>query len=242
MGETVNFSGIKVDNVTLAEAVARVESLIAAGKPSLVVTPNPEMIVAAQEDVELRALINGADLRVPDGISMVVVKKILGDPLKERVSGIDLMQQLLMVSASKGYKVFFFGSSPGIAEAAAVQAAKNYPGLKVVGSQHGYFRQEEEAKIIEKIKGAKPDLLFVGLGAGRQEKWLAANLTLLGTPVGMGIGGSLDAISGKVKRAPVLAQKLYIEWLYRLLQQPWRWRRQIALIRFLILMFFPRKK
>ena len=240
MGETVDFSGLKVDNVTLAEAVAKVESLIAAGKPSLVVTPNPEMIVAAQEDSELRALINGAALRVPDGISMVVVKKILGDPLKERVSGIDLMQQLLVVSAQKGYKVFFLGSAPGVADAAAAKARELNPGLKVVGTSDGYFK--DEAALRAKIIAAKPDILFVGLGAGRQEKWLAANQTLLGVPVGMGIGGSLDAISGKVKRAPVLVQKLYIEWLYRLLQQPWRWRRQIALIKFLLLMFFPRNK
>lgn len=240
MGETIDFSGLKVDNVTLAEAVAKVESLIAAGKPSLVVTPNPEMIVAAQDDAELRDLINGAALRVPDGISMVVVKKILGDPLKERVSGIDLMQQLLVVSAQKGYKVFFLGSAPGVADAAAAKARELNPGLKVVGTSDGYFK--DEAALRAKIIAAKPDILFVGLGAGRQEKWLAANLTKLGVPVGMGIGGSLDAISGKVKRAPVLVQKLYIEWLYRLLQQPWRWRRQIALIKFLLLMFFPRNK
>lgn len=240
MGETVDFSGLKVDNVTLAEAVAKVESLIAAGQPSLVVTPNPEMIVAAQDDLELRDLINGAALRVPDGISMVVVKKILGDPLKERVSGIDLMQQLLVVSAQKGYKVFFLGSAPGVADAAAAKARELNPGLEVVGTSDGYFK--DEAALRAKIIAAKPDILFVGLGAGRQEKWLAANQTLLGVPVGMGIGGSLDAISGKVKRAPVLVQKLYIEWLYRLLQQPWRWRRQIALIKFLLLMFFPRNK
>lgn len=240
MGETVDFSGLKVDNVTLAEAVARVESLIAAGKPSLVVTPNPEMIVAAQEDAELRALINGAALRVPDGISMVVVKKILGDPLKERVSGIDLMQKLLAVSAQKGYKVFFLGSASGVADLAAAKARELNPGLKVVGTSDGYFK--DEAALRAKIIAAKPEILFVGLGAGRQEKWLAANLSNLGVPVGMGIGGSLDAISGKVKRAPVLVQKLYLEWLYRLLQQPWRWRRQIALAKFLILMFFPRNK
>ena len=238
----VDFSGLKVNNVTLAEAVAKVESLIAAGQPSLVVTPNPEMIVAAQEDSELRALINSAALRVPDGISMVVVKKLLGDPLKERVSGIDLMQQLLAVSAQKGYKVFFLGSAPGVAEEAARKVREKYPGIRIHGTRDGYFQATDEEMLIEQIKTSKPDILFVGLGAGRQEKWLAANLTKLGVPVSMGIGGSLDAISGKVKRAPALVQKLYIEWLYRLLQQPWRWRRQIALIKFLLLMFFPRNK
>jgi N-acetylglucosaminyldiphosphoundecaprenol N-acetyl-beta-D-mannosaminyltransferase len=240
VGETVDFSGLKVDNVTLAEAVAKVESLITAHQPSLVVTPNPEMIVAAQDDTELRAVVNNAALRVPDGISMVVVKKLLGDPLKERVSGIDLMQRLLAVAAKKGYKAFFLGSAPGVADEAAVKARELNPGLLVVGTNDGYFK--DEAALRAKIMAAKPDLLFVGLGAGRQEKWLAANLTKLGVPVGMGIGGSLDTIAGKVRRAPVLVQKLYIEWLYRLLQQPWRWRRQISLIKFLILMFFPRKK
>ncbi|MBU0502074.1 MAG: WecB/TagA/CpsF family glycosyltransferase [Candidatus Margulisbacteria bacterium] len=223
----MDFAGIKVDNITLDEAASKILEFIKAGTPRLIVTPNPELIVAAQEDQELRKIINNASLRVPDGISMVVVSKILGQPLKERVSGIDLM---LKVCEQENPRVFLLGGKEGIAEAAA-QKLK----AKVVGTQNGYF--EDEAKVIEKIKVTKPDVLFVGLGGGRQERWANHHLQELGVPVVMTIGGSLDVISGQKKRAPKIFQKLYIEWLYRLITEPNRWKRQLALPKFLWLMF-----
>jgi len=228
----VDFSGVQVDNVTLDEAVARIEMMIASGKPHLVTTPNPEMIVAAQDDVELREIVNKADLRIPDGISMVVVSRILGASLKERVSGIDLMMKLIEVSALKGYSIFLLGSAPGVAEEAAENLLNRYPGLKIVGTYDGYFRDDSE--VIPKIVEAEPDLLFAGLGAGRQEKWLDHHLAELKT-VGMGIGGSLDVISGRKKRAPEWVRAMYIEWLYRLITEPQRWKRQLALPKFLYL-------
>ncbi len=228
----VDFSGVQVDNVTLDEAVARVEMFIASGKSHLIVTPNPEMIVAAQDDEELRETVNKADLRPPDGISMVVVSRILGTPLKERVSGIDLMMKLIEVSAIKGYSIFLLGSAPGVAEDAAENLINNYPGLKIAGTHDGYFRDDSE--VVPKIVEAEPDLLFAGLGAGRQEKWLNHHLAELKT-VGMGIGGSLDVISGRKKRAPGWIRALYIEWLYRLITEPQRWKRQLALPKFLYL-------
>lgn len=228
----VDFSGVQIDNITLNEAVSRVEMFIASGKPHLIVTPNPEMIVAAQDDAELREIVNKADLRVPDGISMVVVSRILGTPLKERVAGIDLMLKLIEVSAWKGYTVFILGSAPGVAEEAAKNLLAKYPNLKIVGTHHGYFSDDSEA--LKKIMESEPDILFAGLGAGRQEKWLNHHLPELKT-VGMGIGGSLDVISGRKKRAPKWAQVLYIEWLYRLFTEPQRWKRQLALPKFLYL-------
>jgi N-acetylglucosaminyldiphosphoundecaprenol N-acetyl-beta-D-mannosaminyltransferase len=228
----VDFSGVQVDNITLNEALARIEMMIASGKPHLVITPNPEMIVAAQDDVELKETINKADLRLPDGISMVVVSRMLGTPLKERVSGIDLMIKLIEVSALKGYSIFLLGSAPGVAEEAAENLLNRYPGLKIAGTHDGYFRDDSE--VIPKIVEAEPDLLFAGLGAGRQEKWLNHHLAELKT-VGMGIGGSLDVISGRKKRAPEWVQAMYIEWLYRLITEPQRWKRQLALPKFLYL-------
>ena len=237
MESTVDFAGIAVDNVSLDEAAEIVRHFISEGKPRLVVTPNPEMIVASQADTDLKTIINGADLRVADGISMVVVSRILGHPLKERVSGIDLMLKLLEQGADYHYKVFLLGSAPGVAADAAIKIKQSYPGINVVGIRDGYFTEGDESALIGSIRQAAPDLIFVGLGAGRQEKWLNRHLHELGATVGMTIGGSLDVLSGRKKRAPRWTQALYIEWLYRLVTEPQRWQRQLALPKFLYLMF-----
>ena len=235
--EIIDFAGIKVDNVTLKEAVERVEGFIAAGQPHLIVTPNPEIIVAAQKDKELREIINSADLRVPDGISMVVVSRILRRPLTERVTGIDLMVELIKMSASKGYKIFLLGGGPRVAEDAAEKLINNISGVRIAGTHDGFFGDDSD--VVAKIKNDKPDILFVGLGAGRQERWLNRHLKELNVPVSMVMGGSLDVISGRKKRAPRWARALYIEWLYRLFTEPQRWKRQLALPKFLWLMFRP---
>jgi N-acetylglucosaminyldiphosphoundecaprenol N-acetyl-beta-D-mannosaminyltransferase len=226
--ETVNFAGIKVDNVTLDECKAKVEGFLSSGDRHLIVTPNPEIIVTLQKDQELKGIVNSASLRIPDGISMVVVSKILRTPLKERVSGIDLM--LKLVGLKK--KIFLLGGAPGVAQ----EAAGKLPGANVVGIHHGYFN--DDAEVIRMIKDTRPDILFVGLGAGRQEKWISKHLKELDIPVSMVIGGSLDVISGRKKRAPKWIQKLYIEWLYRLITEPQRIKRQLALPRFLFLTLF----
>jgi N-acetylglucosaminyldiphosphoundecaprenol N-acetyl-beta-D-mannosaminyltransferase len=236
----VDFAGVEVDNVTIAEAMQRFESFIQSTS-KLIVTPNPEMIVASQHDRELRRILNSADLRIPDGISLVVVSRILGKPLKERVTGIDLLYKIAELSAQKGYRIFLLGSAPGTAQAAADNLVKLYPGLKLSGVSDGYFKPADEPALINKIKQSRTDILFVGLGAGRQEKWLDLHLKELNIRVGMCIGGSLDVISGLKKRAPLWIQKLYIEWLYRLITEPQRWKRQLALPKFLWLMFFGRK-
>ncbi len=226
----MNFAGIKVDNITLKQAVEKVGQFLNSNQPNLIVTPNPEIIVTCQKDQELKSIINNASLRLPDGISMVVVSKILRKPLKERVTGIDLMQEIIKVYGSQK-KIYLLGGKPEVVEA----AAKIIP--NVVGFHHGYFQDNENNKIIEDIKVMKPDILFVGLGAGRQEKWLNRHLNELNVPINMAIGGSLDVISGLKKRAPKWIQKLYIEWLYRLITEPSRWKRQLALPRFLWLVF-----
>lgn len=232
----VDFAGVKVDNLSLAETLGKVNGFLGDPNQHLIVTPNPEIIVAAQKDQALKNIVNAAALRVPDGISMVVVSKILGMPLKERVSGIDLMLKILEVSSKKGSKVFLLGSQPGVAEEAAGELAKKFPGINIVGTHHGYFNND--AEVINKIKYTQPDILFAGLGAGRQEKWLAQHLSDLKVPVAMAIGGSLDVISGRKKRAPKWVQALYIEWLYRLISEPSRWQRQLALPKFLYLTLF----
>ncbi|MBI5399328.1 WecB/TagA/CpsF family glycosyltransferase [Candidatus Saganbacteria bacterium] len=232
-----DFAGVKVDNLTIAEATAQIITWLEAKTPRMIVTPNPEIIVACQTDPELMTIINQADLAVPDGISMVVVSRILGRPLKERVSGIDLMLDLLAKVAPLGKKVFLLGSAPEVAEAAKLELEKRFSGLDIVGAENGYF--SDDLAVINKINVTRTDLLFVGLGAGRQELWLNRYLKTLNIPVCMVIGGSLDVISGRKKRAPRWARALYIEWLYRLVTEPNRWKRQIALPKFLWLMFWP---
>jgi N-acetylglucosaminyldiphosphoundecaprenol N-acetyl-beta-D-mannosaminyltransferase len=237
--DTVDFAGIKVDNLSLTEAAAKVEELLSSGKTQLIVTPNPEIIVAAQKDNELKDIINRSSLRVPDGISMVVVSKILKKPLKERVSGIDLMLKILEKRAASS-RVFLLGGEPGVAKEAAEKLAKRFTRIQIVGTEHGYFQNNSE--IVNKIKALKPDLLFVGLGAGRQEKWINHHLAELEAKVCMAVGGSFDVISGRKKRAPKWMQALCIEWLYRLLKEPQRLKRQIALPKFLWLMLFSSKR
>ncbi len=235
--QTVDFAGIKVDNVTIGEAIDRFEEMMAAGR-GIIVTPNPEMIVASQHDRELRKVLNSAGLRVPDGISMVVVSRLLGRPLKERVTGIDLMSKIVAICTEKGHPIFLLGGEKGVAEQAAAKLSADHPALKIAGTASGYFKPDGEPELIRKIKDSGAAIIFVGLGAGRQEKWLNHHLAELGVKVGMCIGGSLDVISGRKRRAPRWARKLYIEWLYRLVTEPQRWRRQLALPKFLWLMFF----
>lgn len=232
----IELANIKIDNLTINEATAKVFEFLCSQQPHLIVTPNPEIIVAAQKDKELAEVINSASLCLPDGISMVVVSKILGTPLKERVAGIDLMLKITENSARDGCKIFLLGSAPGVAEEAAGNLVKKYPGINIIGTHHGYFNHDLE--VIKKIKETKPDILFVGLGAKRQEKWCNRHLKELGVPVCMVIGGSLDVISGRKKRAPKWIRKLYVEWLYRLFTEPDRWKRQLALPKFLGLTLF----
>jgi N-acetylglucosaminyldiphosphoundecaprenol N-acetyl-beta-D-mannosaminyltransferase len=229
----IELAGVKIDNLTLEECVSKLEEFVAQRTPHLIVTPNPEIIVASQKDAQLRKIVNAADLRLADGISMIVVSRLLGRPLKERVTGIDFMLKVCELAAKMGWKIFLLGSSPVIVKAAAEALMTRYPGIRISDYQSGYFSPEEEKGIITRIRESKTDILFAGLGMGRQEKWLAEHLYELNVPVSMGIGGSLDVVSGQKRRAPRFIQALYIEWLYRLIIEPWRLKRQLALPRFL---------
>jgi len=236
--QTIELCGVKIDDLDLNEALLRLEAFISDGDPHLITTPNPEMIVAAQEDETLKNILNNSHLRLPDGISMVVVSRLLGRPLKERITGIDFLLAVSGLSARKGYKIFLLGGEAGVAEAAAGMLLARHKGVNICGWHDGFFK--DDGIIIKELLEAKPDILFAGLGAGKQEKWLARNLLSMGVPVCVGVGGSFDVIAGKKRRAPKWIQGLYIEWLYRLITEPARWKRQLALPRFLWLVFRPR--
>lgn len=201
--------------------------------PALVVTLGVEMVMYAQRDPKFRALVNRAALVVCDTIGILLASKIRSGPLRERVTGVDLIGPLLERSATaKDLRLFFFGGAPGIAERAATMLRQQYPGAVIVGACDGYFAPPQSATIAATIAASGANVLLVGLGSPKQEFWIDEFLAATKCGVGVGVGGSFDVLAGMVTRAPRIWQRTGLEWLYRLLQEPSRWRRQLALPRF----------
>ena len=228
----IDILGVGFDNITKAEAVDHAFAIQPEHKAYYVVTPNPEIVMRAREDEGMLSAVHNAELVIPDGIGVIYGAKILGTPLKERVPGIDFTSSLMEKMNEEGRSVFLFGSKPGVADKAAENLAKKFPGLRFVGTNDGYFSDDEP--IIEKINRAKPDLMLVCLGAPKQEKWMQRNAPRLDVGIMIGAGGSLDVFAGVVERAPEKWQKLGLEWLYRLLKEPKRIIRMMNLPKFLI--------
>jgi N-acetylglucosaminyldiphosphoundecaprenol N-acetyl-beta-D-mannosaminyltransferase len=197
-----------------------------------VITGNPEIVMAVEHDAPLRQITEQAGLITLDGIGVVMAAKWNSGVRPERVTGIDLFWRLLAEGEKRGWSVYLLGAAEETSREAAERIAADYPGLRVTGRHNGYFRAEDEAGIVAEIAAVKPDLLFVALGAPRAERWIDAYRSVLGAKVAMGIGGTLDVVAGSVKRAPMIWQRLNLEWLHRLLSQPSRWRRQLLLPRF----------
>ncbi len=180
-------------------------------------------------------MINSADLVTPDGSGIVWAARYLGEPVPERVTGIDLMREICKQAHYNGWKIFLLGGAPGVAAEAAEQLQIEYPNIKIVGTHHGYFPEDEERNVMELIKSAGPDIIFVALGAPRQEFWIKSHQENLPVKVAVGVGGSFDVVSGRVKRAPQWMQRLRLEWLARLIKEPWRAKRMLALPKFVLL-------
>lgn len=224
--------GVRVDDVTEAESVARCERFIVERRRS-VVTPNPEIVMAARRDPALRHALARADLAIPDGGGLLLAARWWGQPLRAQVRGSDLAERLLARAASAGWRVFFLGGAPGVAEAAAARSAARWPGLQVAGTFAGDAEERGDAATRAAISAAGPvDILLVAYGASRQERWMVRNLVHLDVGVALGIGGVLDFLSGRVRRAPRWLREARLEWLFRLVVQPWRWRRQLSAARF----------
>lgn len=228
----VDILGCGVDMVDMAGALEKVETFINAGTPHHIITLNAEIIYRAQNEPKLKKVINSAHLVTPDGAGVVWASRRLGKPLRERVTGIDLTTELAGKASQKGWKLFLYGAAPGVADEAALNLKKKYPGLRIAGTSHGYRKPEEMPDLIAEIKKAKPHILLVALGAPRQEYWIREHLQEIGVPVCMGVGGSFDVLAGRVERAPVWAQKAGLEWAYRLVKQPSRFKRMLALPKF----------
>jgi N-acetylglucosaminyldiphosphoundecaprenol N-acetyl-beta-D-mannosaminyltransferase len=204
-------------------ALTWVRARIASRAPAYVVTLNGALLVRAAREADLRDLVNSAGLVTADGIGVLLAARVLGIPLAERVAGIDLTLAVLAQAAASGHRVFLLGSAHGVAEAAADVLRRRYPALAVAGTHHGYFETADEPRVVEQIRATRPDVLFVALGAPRQELWMRRWLSDLQVPVAIGVGGSLDVIAGRVARAPAWAQHVGLEWFYRALREPRRW-------------------
>lgn len=231
--DKVNILGVKVTKHTIESASDLIVKYIKDGeKRKCVFTPNSEIIMAGYRNSEFAGLLNSADMLLADGIGVVYAAKILKNPIPERAAGYDTACAALSKMAQYGMSVYLFGSKPGVAEAAGEEIVRRYPGVKIAGCADGYFDDEKEKQIIADINEKKPDLLFVCLGAPKQEKWLSDHKDELDFGVAMGIGGSLDVFAGTVKRAPEFYQKHGLEWFYRLMKQPSRAMRMLDLPKF----------
>ncbi len=223
---------IGFDNVTLDEAVAIAMHYIEAGKRCRVVTPNAEIAQLCKRDSALCEIVNTSQLVLPDGIGVVYASRILGRPLKGRVPGVEFAEKLLDRLQGTGRTVFFLGAKPGVAQKAADKLMVKYPGLRIAGVLNGYYTDDK--KVVDKINEVHPDVLFVCLGAPKQEQFMALRGDAMDVTLMAGLGGSLDTFAGEVKRAPDIFIKLNLEWFYRLLCQPKRIGRMMKLPAYLL--------
>ena len=229
--------GVRIDKVTLQEAVDICKKLIKSNTGHYVVTPNPEIIVAAHKNSQLKEILNGSDLSIPDGVGIVWLSKIFGDSIPERVSGIDLIESLFQVASESGLGIFLLGGQEGVAEKASKVLKSCYPKLKIVGTFAGDGERSGDREVLKKIGQSHIDILAVAYGPGKQERWIKRNLGKINVKLAIGVGGSLDFISGDKRRAPNWVQNIGLEWLFRLFNEPWRWKRQLALPIFVLLFF-----
>ena len=222
--------GVLYDNVTMQEALERGAALLEADAPAYCVTPNAEMAYEALHDEAFRAVLNGASLVLPDGAGVVLGAKILKTPLKQKVAGIEFAQNLLPILEETGKRLFLLGSKPGVAELAAEKMLQKHPKLCVCGTMDGYFKDDSEA--VARINAARADVVFVCLGAPKQEYFMQKHAPELNVHLMIGLGGTLDGIAGTVRRAPRWMIRLQLEWLYRLIKQPSRLGRMMRLPKF----------
>jgi N-acetylglucosaminyldiphosphoundecaprenol N-acetyl-beta-D-mannosaminyltransferase len=217
----IDLLGMRISRVNRAETLDLLQRFIDSGEPHLVVTADASGHVIASGDREFLEIVNNAALVTPDSTGVLWAARRLGQPLEERVSGVDLAEQLCAGSAARGYGVYFYGAAPGVAEEAAETMRRRYPGANIVGTADGFQNSaEQQAALIADIKGKRPAVLLVAMGIPKQEKWIVRHLEELRVPVCMGVGGSFDVFSGRVNRAPQWMQRRGLEWLYRLVKNP----------------------
>lgn len=235
MNEKIDVLGVAFDNVTMEEAVDAALALQPAHRAAYVVTPNPEIVMCCLRDSAAAEAVHAADLTIPDGIGVIYGAKLLKTPLKEKVGGCDFTQRLMEKMNDRGGSVFLLGGRPGVAEQAENNLRAQFPNLRFVGTNDGYF--PDDGPVIEAVNAASPDLLLVCLGAPKQEIWMHRNAPKLNVGLMIGAGGSLDVFAGVAERAPEAWCRAGLEWLYRLLKQPKRIGRMMAIPQFMLKVF-----
>jgi len=236
--QCVEVLGVRVDDVTYDEALSLLQGALAARAPSVVTTPNPEIVMLARRHPAFRAVLNRSALNIPDGIGLLFAARMVGRRLRQHVQGTDLVLRLAAINFSPGSALeprrwFLLGGHGDVAARAAAALVRQFPSLTIAGAMPGSPLESDDAEVCAAIRAAGPvDVLLVAYGAPKQELWLDRNLAALGIPVGIGVGGVFNYLSGDAPRAPAWLRRLHLEWLHRLISQPWRWRRQLALPQF----------
>lgn len=228
-------------NTTEHDLVRYTENILLKKEKQFIVTANPEIVMYAQKDDHYKQILRSANIVIPDGIGIIIASKMLGTPLKERIAGFDFMQKLLHVANNHRMRIFLLGAREDVVRQTKENIQKQFPNIQIVGFRNGYF-DIKDSSVLKMVQETKPDLVFVALGFPKQERWIYEHLDQFSSGVFLGVGGSFDVISGKVKRAPKLWRKMNLEWLYRLIQQPSRWKRMTALPKFLFEIWKVRKK
>jgi N-acetylglucosaminyldiphosphoundecaprenol N-acetyl-beta-D-mannosaminyltransferase len=229
--ESVDMFGIPIAKIDMEGALSRVEQFVEERGPHMIVTSDTPILVRAHDDLEFQQAVRAADMVTADGRGVVWMARVLRLPVRERVSGADLVERICERAAQRGYSVYLIGAQPGVAEEAARVLQSRYSDLRIVGTHHGYFTREEEPEVVRAIADAHPDILLVAFGAPKQELWIRQHRAEIQAPVAIGVGGTFDLLVGRVKRAPVWMQQAGLEWLYRALREPKRLPRLIALPR-----------
>jgi N-acetylglucosaminyldiphosphoundecaprenol N-acetyl-beta-D-mannosaminyltransferase len=226
--------GSKVAKLTMSGAVHHLEECINSKKSTHVITLNPIILMQSLQDDKLADAISDAPFIIADGTGIVWASQYLGNPVPERIAGYDLLHELLRVGNKNKWSVYLLGANDEIVKLASNKVKEMYSDIQIVGVHHGYFDENEDQNIINKVKQSDPQILFVARSIDKQEKWISKYKKQLNIPIMMGVGGSFDVLSGRLKRAPIIYQKLRLEWFYRLIQEPWRYKRMLAIPKFII--------
>lgn len=237
-GNSVKILGVRLNSTSCGQLLKEVILKVKSGSKTFIVTPNSEFLSFAQQNPWFKKILNSAEVAIPDGVGLIWASKFLGSPIKESIPGTDFMEELCAIAAKENLTVYLFGGQPAVAQKALKAIQRKYPGLRGWAEEGPRlnlesWNKDEAKKWVQKINQKTPDLLFVGFGMGKQEKFIYDNWQDLKVRLAMGVGGAFDYFSGQVPRAPVCLRKMGLEWLYRLLRQPWRVKRQLALPKFI---------
>ncbi|WEG13588.1 WecB/TagA/CpsF family glycosyltransferase [Pullulanibacillus sp. KACC 23026] len=231
--------GVPFNNLTMEQLLQKLEEHLENQDKIFMATSNPEIVMYAEKDPEYRKILTEADYNIPDGIGIVKAAKLLNLPIEERVTGFDTVMHLLEVADRKRLKLYFLGSTEDVLQKAVERTKANYPHIDLVGARNGFFDWHDPS-IAEDIQAKKPDIILVGMGFPRQEKWIYEHLPSFEKGLFIGVGGTIDILAGEVKRAPAMWQKYNVEWLYRLLSDPTRFKRMMVLPVFMMKIYAKR--